>query len=269
MPSNGTHMRAPPPTHMLLITTALLFLSMLRLGEAGPGVVRGHGRHGVRNFARRQGDSALADNDKYAWVYAVGAGGMIVTSRDAGDTWLPLDSGVSVDLLDVMFIDARNGLVVGADSTVLSTGNLGNEWEALDIQLPHSARLNGVWIMVSGGPTYIVGEKGLFISSGDGEEFHHTSLVCTTPGTECTETAFIGANTTSSLNLFGARFRDPDNGILVGDNGAVIIVRGGSKEGDRTFHLEKPVQVKLPSMIKFPDFYSIVSIMRVRVPLCS
>lgn len=242
-----------------LMKAALTALVCLSFGEAAPGVP--HTAHGGRNWARREANTVLRDNDKYAWIYAVGARGMIMTSRDAGDTWLPLDSGVTVDLFDVMFIDARNGLVVGADSTVLSTSNLGNEWETLDI-LPHKARLNGVWIMVSGGPTYIVGEKGLFISSGDGTEFEHTSLVCTTPGTACTQTPFIGANTTSSLNLYGARFRDPDNGILVGDNGVIIIVRGGSEEGDRSFHLKNPVKVNVPGITStsLPSFYSIVSL---------
>jgi hypothetical protein len=195
-------------------------------------------------------------------VYAVGGKGLIIASRDAGDTWKPLESGVTADLYDVACTDARNCLVVGDKGTVLSTSNLGNDWEAVDV-LSVEAKLRGLYIMLSpetsGGPTYMVGDKGLFVSSEDGEEFSASVLKCTAVGAECQvedmpTSQGVWNNLTNPLTLVAARFRDLDNGVLVALGGEIVLVSGDGEPGGKLFTLAKPVT------ITGTQFHSIVSV---------
>ena len=226
----------------------------------------------VRNVADSRGRTELAqpgairrasdnvtdkvDDDKYAWIYAVGTKGSIARSRPcaqwkaddkdcattgAGEQWEMLTSGVSADLHDVYFGDARNGLVVGASSTVLTTSTMGDSWDAVDLGLSQATELYGVFNLEVGGPVYVVGEKGLFAWSEDGEAWTAKALTCPDGhGKPCSETPFTG-NSSNTLTIYGARFRDSANGVLVGRDGSVIIVRAGSN--GREYILQKPVKV--------------------------
>jgi len=211
-------------------------------------------------WGRRAGKSA---NDEHAWVYAVGGKGLIIVSLDAGSTWAPLESGVTVDLFDVACTHARNCLVVGDKGTVLSTSNLGNAWEVVEVDGLGSVKapLRGLYIMQSS-PTmnFIVGDKGLFVSrSADGEPWNAIVLNCGKIGQQCLAAnmpASEGAwkNRTSSLTLVGASFRDVDNGLLIAAGGEIIIVRGMGALGEKAFTLQKPIT------ITGTQFYSIVSV---------
>ncbi len=250
--------------------SALLVLLAAVLCDAAPPVAERAGGDGTRAarakarlsaVARRGGRRASA-SDEYAWVYAVGGKGLIIASRDAGDTWEPLESGVTADLYDVACTDARNCLVVGDESTVLSTSTLGNDWEAVDV-LSVQAKLRGLYIMLSpetsGGPTYLVGDKGLFVSSEDGEEFSASVLSCTAVGKECKvedmpTSQGVWNNLTNPLTLVAARFRDLDNGVLVAMGGEIVIVSGDGELGGKRFTYARPVT------ITGTQFYSIVSV---------
>ena len=234
----------------------------------------------VRNVADSRGRTELAqpgairrteqlgDDDHYAWIYAVGTKGNIARSRPcaewktdnqgcsgrgAGEQWEMLTSGVSADLHDVYFGDARNGLVVGASSTVLTTSTMGDSWDAVDLGLSQATELYGVFNLEVGGPVYVVGEKGLFAWSEDGEAWTAKALTCPDGhGKPCSETPFTG-NSSNTLTIYGARFRDPVNGVLVGRDGSVIIVRAGAN--GREYILQKPVKVGNV----WPNFKSIAS----------
>ena len=268
--------RAPSmePGDLRVIAVAALLFSVLC--NAVPPVADPAGGHGARaaqasarlaaasvRWGRRAGKSA---NDEHAWVYAVGGKGLIMVSRDAGSTWAPLESGVTVDLFDVACTQARNCLVVGDEGTVLSTSNLGNAWETIQVDGLGSvkARLRGLFIMMNpfrkGGPTFLVGDKGLFVSrSADDEAFSATVLDCGEIGQPC-EAADMPAsqgawkNRTSSLTLVGASFRDADNGLLIAAGGEIIVVSGAKALGEKAFKLQKPIQ------ITGMKFWSIVSV---------
>ena len=252
---------------------ALLFLLAAVLCDAAPPVAERAGGDGTRAARAKARLAAVAGrggrraegksaSDKYAWVYAVGGKGLIIASRDAGDTWKPLESGVTADLYDVACTDARNCLVVGDKGTVLSTSNLGNDWEAVDV-LSVEAKLRGLYIMLSpetsGGPTYMVGDKGLFVSTEDGEEFSASVLKCTAVGAECQvedmpTSQGVWNNLTNPLTLVAARFRDLDNGVLVALGGEIVLVSGDGEPGGKLFTLAKPVT------ITGTQFHSIVSV---------
>ncbi len=59
---------------------------------------------------------------------AVGTGGWILHTTDAGLTWTRQNSGVTVDLVAVSFTDSLHGFATGDRGTVLMTANGGLSW---------------------------------------------------------------------------------------------------------------------------------------------
>lgn len=62
-------------------------------------------------------------------LIAVGPHGVIQRSVDAGQNWQQVASPVSSDLVQVRFIDDRNGWIVGHDSLVMHSGDAGKSWQ--------------------------------------------------------------------------------------------------------------------------------------------
>src|SRR5262245_17533088 len=60
--------------------------------------------------------------------YAVGDGGTILKSIDAGETWDALTSGTTKALYDIHFFSETEGLVVGDGGTILRTTDGGASW---------------------------------------------------------------------------------------------------------------------------------------------
>jgi photosystem II stability/assembly factor-like uncharacterized protein len=60
--------------------------------------------------------------------WAVGSRGNIYRTSNGGRTWQAQQSGVSVDLFDVKFIDAMEGWAVGAEGTAIYTVDGGLNW---------------------------------------------------------------------------------------------------------------------------------------------
>ncbi|MGH9835869.1 MAG: YCF48-related protein, partial [Blastocatellia bacterium] len=54
--------------------------------------------------------------------WAVGNGGVILTSNDGGATWTPEQSGVSANLRGVFFVNATTGFAVGDNGAILKRG---------------------------------------------------------------------------------------------------------------------------------------------------
>ena len=62
--------------------------------------------------------------------WAVGSGGAIAHTADGGKTWLPQHSGVSEDLRQVEFSDAKHGRILGAN-VLLQTEDGGETWHSI------------------------------------------------------------------------------------------------------------------------------------------
>lgn len=62
-------------------------------------------------------------------LIAVGPHGVIQRSVDSGKTWQQVPSPVSSDLVQVRFIDDRNGWIVGHDSLVMHSSDAGKTWQ--------------------------------------------------------------------------------------------------------------------------------------------
>lgn len=62
-------------------------------------------------------------------LIAVGPHGVIQRSSDGGQIWQQVSSPVSSDLVQVRFIDDRNGWIVGHDSLVMHSSDAGQSWK--------------------------------------------------------------------------------------------------------------------------------------------
>lgn len=61
-------------------------------------------------------------------IYAVGERGIILRSKDRGDSWEQLSSPVDVTLTGVTFSSANEGWIVGHESTILHSSDGGDNW---------------------------------------------------------------------------------------------------------------------------------------------
>lgn len=77
--------------------------------------------------------------------YVVGNGGIILKTEDAGTSWQNLNSGTSVNLTDVFFVNPDTGYVVGQGGTILKTTTGGEPPNSIgastDPTLPRANRL--------------------------------------------------------------------------------------------------------------------------------
>lgn len=65
-------------------------------------------------------------DDRTCW--AVGEGGVVLKSTDAGDTWSTVDTDYRTTLWDIAFADPRHGWAVGDDGLILHTRDGGRKW---------------------------------------------------------------------------------------------------------------------------------------------
>ncbi len=85
------------------------------------------GEHWLRAGERRGLNAVAARNARQAW--AVGGDGVIVGTRDGGETWATQASGTSVDLVDVCFVSGVRGWAVGGEGLIVRTGDGGRHWQ--------------------------------------------------------------------------------------------------------------------------------------------
>lgn len=134
-------------------------------------------------------------NGSHGW--AVGHSGVVLGSTDGGRSWTrqsdglkrlglssaqegspaqgaggaPID-GAGDPLLDVHFLDDRNGFVVGAFGLLLRTRDGGANWESWQRHLPNPDGNHLYGVRSIGDHVYVVGERGSIYASRDrGETF--------------------------------------------------------------------------------------------------
>ncbi len=107
-------------------------------------------------------------DDKHGW--AVGHGGLVLASRDGGDTWT-IQTGKlegSDSLFSVWFRDAERGMAVGPYGYAIGTGDGGKSWEQVTLAEGEDGErhLNGIF---SGpqGQIFVAAEGGRVFRSGD------------------------------------------------------------------------------------------------------
>jgi photosystem II stability/assembly factor-like uncharacterized protein len=130
--------------------------------------------------------------------YAVGHGGVVLATRDGGETWVKQTDGRELNrivlasahehgdavaqqaaerlvaegadkpLLDVQFSDVEHGLVVGAYGLIFRTTDGGRHWQSLLGLVPNPKGLHLYAVRLRGEQMVLAGEQGLVLRSGDG-----------------------------------------------------------------------------------------------------
>ncbi|MET0232469.1 MAG: YCF48-related protein [Rhodanobacteraceae bacterium] len=189
---------------------------------------------------------------------AVGAGGALFRTTNAGTTWTSVQKSVSVQgLFGVAFADAQRGVAVGGAGTIIATRDGGTNWS------PQTSG-TGLWLygvaaasatdwIASGGDILTYEHVVLATHDGGATWADVTSpemttpmlsLACATTGTciavgECGEiartedsgatwTIAVAADCTSRAALEGVAFRDAFNAVAVGINTVLASSDGGA-----------------------------------------
>lgn len=178
---------------------------LVAVGEQG--IVLLSDDHGVSWRQARVPTSVALTNVRFVSAslgWAVGHGGVIVHSSDAGETWVKqLDGkqlarieleaaqaeagaggsaaqrrladaqrwvadGADKPLFDIHFSDADSGLVVGAYGLILATRDGGQTWQSLRHLLDNPKGKHFYSIAANGAERYIAGEQGALYRSTDG-----------------------------------------------------------------------------------------------------
>lgn len=177
---------------------------LMGIARAGDGLVA-VGENGVILLSRdgrqwRQGDAPVSVSltsvhfvsATHGW--AVGHSGVVLGTTDGGQTWrrlldgrqiagLPVEAAAAADsraddppaptpsagdpLLDVLFLNEREGFVVGAFGLMLHTEDGGDHWQRVSGRLPNPDGNHLYGLRRAGDRLVVVGERGAVYVSGD------------------------------------------------------------------------------------------------------
>lgn len=106
-------------------------------------------------------------------AWAVGLGGSIMSTSDAGKTWKPHKPVVAANLRSVSFqSDGQRGWIVGDGGTILSTDNAGADWKVQSLNPKRDGLIDLVSVEVNprNGQVWAVSASGVLLSrEADGE----------------------------------------------------------------------------------------------------
>lgn len=138
--------------------------------------------------------------------YAVGAQGTILQSLDAGQTWNPLNSGVSSVLHDVDFPSDTVGFAVGESGVILRTDDAGITWtQQVSGTTENLLRMQSI----TEGIGVVVGEHGVILRTTTGGYPPDS----TPPETTCTLTGTMQGDVYTSNVTVLLSATDNDTGV--------------------------------------------------------
>lgn len=97
-------------------------------------------------------------DQKQGWI--AGESGVLLHTRDGGNTWEEQDSGEWAPLYSLFFTDAQNGLAAGSDGAILATDDGGESWTRLESGTSEHL----LKIVLAKGKAFAVGRRGVLVS---------------------------------------------------------------------------------------------------------
>jgi photosystem II stability/assembly factor-like uncharacterized protein len=152
---------------------------------------------------------AVFNRNGHGWTF--GEGGSIFTTRDAGDTWIKLQSPTRRLLLGGIFVDDDRGWIVGAGATIIQTSDGGETWYQSKLpEVDKSARFTAT--------SFIDNRRGWAVGSG--------GIVYNTVNGGRT---WERQDSTVPVDLFDVKFIDAREGWAVGAEGTIIHTTDGGE----------------------------------------
>jgi photosystem II stability/assembly factor-like uncharacterized protein len=177
---------------------------------------------------------------------AVGAGGVIIRTTNAGITWQNIPSGTTTNLYGVDFCCLNNGITVGNGGLMLRTTDEGATWNALP-QIT-TDNLRGI-SFTTASVGMVVGTNGAILRSTNGgaswaeirgitASLYEVSFVTADVGTVVGATGTILRTTDGGVTwavqpsgvtrlLLGVSFTDANHGTVVGALGTILRTTNG------------------------------------------
>ena len=175
---------------------------------------------------------------KDGWI--VGGKGLVLHTADGGQQWIKQNSNSDNSLLALHFINQKKGFAVGEGGTILTTEDGGVSWGLFPLDwltiLPKELEAMGVVapnlydvFFVDEFHGWIVGEKGIMLSTSDGGK----------------QWSLLGSGTDTSL--YSVYFKDQSEGLAVGAEGAFLQTQDG---GITWKQIDLPAEVDKISLFK-------------------
>ncbi|MBI3512412.1 MAG: T9SS type A sorting domain-containing protein [Bacteroidetes bacterium] len=169
--------------------------------------------------------SAVTAEDLYsiniptsATIYIAGVNGTLMRSSDDGATWAAItNSGTSLDINDLHFINSSAGFICGNGGFISATGDACANWTFFTQPYGGFFNANGYDYAGTTNNAFCVGDYGLSIFSTDAGITWNTQTLPT------------------AYNLNKVRFGNDLGGLIVGDHGTIFIsIDGGTSWYDDT-----------------------------------
>lgn len=167
--------RVPQAARAALLASARAGARLVAVGERGVVMLSDDQGKTFRQARDVPVDVTLTSvsfaDDRQGW--AVGHWGVVLATRDGGETWAIQRKDVQVDrpLFAVHFFDARNGVAVGLWSLVLVTDDAGANWRSVALPPPEGSKradLNLLGLFADDrGRVYAAAERGMVLRSDD------------------------------------------------------------------------------------------------------
>ena len=140
-----------------------------------------------------------------SFVVTSGDDSPLTFSSDAPGQWLAQSSGITTDLVDVVFVDSDNGWAIGDHGTIVHTSDGGNTWETQDSgSIVDLAQLS--FPTVTDG--WVVGKFGTILRTSDGGKTWEQQA---------------GSDVTRGLNLAAVSFVDERTGWAITNVGSILL----------------------------------------------
>lgn len=141
---------------------------------------------------------------RHGWI--VGEKGLILSTSDAGQTWVPQDSRVSYALSAVQFVNPTIGWAAGEQGGALYTADGGKLWQPG--KTDRKNKLNSI-SFVDASHGYAVGEGGIVLQTADGGHSWREELAGA--GSDLEDVVFV----------------DESHGWTAGHDGVIMMTRDG------------------------------------------
>lgn len=167
--------RVPQAAQAALLASARAGTRLVAVGERGVVMLSDDQGKTFRQAREVPLDVTLTSvsfaDERQGW--AVGHWGVVLATRDGGETWAVQRKDVQVDrpLFAVHFFDAQHGVAVGLWSLVLTTTDAGATWTSVSLAPPEGAKkadLNLLGLFADErGRVFAAAEKGMVLRSED------------------------------------------------------------------------------------------------------